>query len=137
MSVNRHSVTLMTASGTEMSKYSDDVKGDSYYGYTDGLHTLQVTYNQFVGRLRIQGTLSLSPTDNEWFDILPETTAGTKFNPDGFVQFNADEPGNVSEAYTFKGNFAFIRAYMDRTHMGDGITYDPSYGQISRIIMSS
>ena len=58
MPINRRSVTIMSASGTEMNKYSETVKGDSYYGFTDGLHTIQVTYNQYVGRLRIQGTLS-------------------------------------------------------------------------------
>lgn len=137
MPINRRSVTVMNASGTEMNKFSETVKGDSYYGFTDGLHTFQVTYNQFVGRLRIQATLSLTPTDTDWFDIVPNSTTGTSFNPAGFVQFNANDPADLSEAYTFQGNFTFIRIYMDREHVGDGATYDESYGQISRVILSS
>jgi hypothetical protein len=127
----------MSATGTDMNKYSETVKGDSYYGFTDGLHTIQVTYNQFVGRLRVQCTLSLTPTDTDWFDIVPTTTSGSSWNPAGYIQFNANNPADFSEAYTFQGNFTFIRIYMDREHVGDGATYDDSYGQVSRVILSS
>lgn len=137
MSINRRSVTILSATGTEMNKYSIEVKGDSYYGYTDGFHTIQVTYNQYVGRLRLQATLSLEPGVDDWFDIVPTDTLGTSFNEGGFVQFNANDPAQGSEAYSFSGNFTFIRVYMDREHVGDGATYDPSYGQISRVILSS
>jgi len=127
----------MNATGTEMNKYSDEVKGDSYYGYTDGIHTIQVIYSQFVGRLRIQASLSLEPTESEWFDLVPSTTAGRRFNDLGYVQFNADNPADGSEAYTFQGNIAWVRVYMDREHVGDGSTYDNSYGQINSVILSS
>jgi hypothetical protein len=137
MPINRRSVTIMSASGTDMNKYSETVKGDSYYGFTDGLHTIQVTYNQYVGRLRIQGTLSLTPTDTDWFDIVPTSTSGGSWNPAGYIQYNANNPADLSEAYTFLGNFTFIRVYLDREHVGDGATYDSSYGQISRVILSS
>lgn len=137
MSINRRSVTILSATGIEMNKYSTVVKGDSYYGYTDGFHTIQVIYNQFVGRLRLQATLSLDPTASDWFDVVPSNTLGTSFNEAGFVQFNANDPAAGSEAYSFSGNFTFIRVYMDREHVGDGTTYDPSYGQISRVILSS
>ena len=73
MSINRRSVTILSATGTEMNKYSTVVKGDSYYGYTDGFHTIQVIYNQFVGRLRLQATLSLDPTASDWFDVVVKT----------------------------------------------------------------
>ena len=136
MPINRRSVTIMSASSTDMNKYSETVKGDSYYGYTDGFHTVQITYNQYVGRLRIQGTLSLNPTSSDWFDIIT-TTSGAAWNPGGYIQFNANNPADLSEAYSFQGNFTFIRVYMDREHVGDGATYDPSYGQVSRVILSS
>lgn len=137
MPINRRSTVIMDATGTSMNKFSVEARADSYFGYTDGLHTLQITYDQFVGRLRVQATLSLTPGVNDWFDILPTSTAGRAFNPAGFVQFNANNPGAGSEAYTFQGNFTFIRVYMDRDHVANGVTYDPSYGQISRVILSA
>ena len=137
MSINRRSINMLSASGTDMNKYSTEVKGDSYYGYSDGLHSLQVIYDQFVGRLRIQATLAITPEETDWFDIVPTTTAGTEFNALGFVQFNSNDPANLAECYTFTGNFTHIRVYMDREHVGDGSTYDSSYGQIRQVILSA
>ena len=141
MPINRRSVTLQSSTGTEMNKYSDNVKGDSYYGYTDGIHTLQVNYTNFVGRFHIQATLALTPTDDDWFDIVPIGEGlyanSAVWNEAGYVQWNAADPADKSEAYTFKGNFTWIRTYMNRTHIGDGTTYDNSYGQISNIILSA
>lgn len=137
MPVNRRSIQLMSNTGQTMNQISDVVKGDSYYGFSDGLHTISVTYNQFVGRLRIQGTLSLNPTEADWFDILPEFTNGRSFNERGWVQFNSNDPAKGTEAYTFRANIAFVRVYMDRRHVADGATYDPYYGSIDRVILSS
>jgi hypothetical protein len=137
MPINRRSINMLSASGTDMNKYSTEVKGDSYYGYSDGLHSLQVIYEQFVGRLRIQATLAITPESTDWFDIVPTTTAGTEFNSGGYVQFNSNDPANLAECYTFTGNFTHIRVYMDREHVGDGTTYDSSYGQIRQVILSA
>ncbi len=137
MPINRRSINILGSTGVEMNKYGTSVKGDSYYGYSDGYHTVQVLYDQFVGRLRIQATLSLEPSDSDWFDLVPSTTAGTEFNSAGYVQFNSNNPADKSEAYTFQGNFTYIRAYMDREHVGDGTTYDSSYGSISSVILSA
>jgi hypothetical protein len=144
MPINRRSINMLSATSTDMNKYSTEVKGDSFYGYSDGYHTFQVTYNQFVGRFRIQATLSLTPGDNDWFDVVADTSTygsvtnqAVAFNPLGYIQFNVNDPAQGSQAYTVQGNFTYVRVYMDRTHIGDGETYDSSYGQISRVILSA
>jgi len=137
MPINRRSINMLSATGTTMNQYSTEVKGDSYYGYSDGLHSVQVIYEQFVGRVRIQATLAISPESTDWFDLIPTTTAGTEFNSGGYVQFNSNDPANLAECYTFTGNYTFIRVYMDREHVGDGTTYDSSYGQIRQVILSA
>ena len=143
MPSNRRSVTIMSATGTEMNKYSTQTRGDSYYGYTDGFHTIQVIYNEFVGRVRIQATLSLDPQDDiDWMDIVIDPNSGlysgsSAWNEAGYIQFNANAPATKSEAYSFQGNYTYIRLYMDREHVGDGVTYDPSYGSINQVILSS
>lgn len=137
MPINRRSINMLSATGTTMNQYSTEVKGDSYYGYSDGLHSVQVIYEQFVGRVRIQATLAISPESTDWFDLVPSTTAGTEFNSGGYVQFNSNDPANLAECYTFTGNYTFVRVYMDREHMGDGTTYDSSYGQIRQVILSA
>ena len=62
MPINRRSLNILSGTGTDMNKYSIEAKGYAYYGYSDGHHTVQVIYSQFVGRLRVQATLSLEPT---------------------------------------------------------------------------
>lgn len=144
MPINRRSISLLSATGTDMNKVSDSVKGDSYYGYTDGLHTIQTIYNDYVGRFRIQATLSLEPEEADWFDIQTDVTTygsitntAVAWNPLGYIQFNANDPAVGSQAYTFQGNYTYIRVNVDRQHIGDGSTYDSSYGQISKVILSS
>jgi len=137
MPINRRSINMLSATSTTMNQYSTEVKGDSYYGYSDGLHSVQVIYEQFVGRVRIQATLAISPESTDWFDLIPTTTAGTEFNSGGYVQFNSNNPANLAECYTFTGNYTFVRVYMDREHVGDGTTYDSSYGQIRQVILSA
>lgn len=144
MPIHRRHANILEATGSNMSSFGTAVKADSYYGYTDGFHTIQVTYADFVGRLRIQATLSLEPADADWFDIQQDistfgsiTDQTVAWNPAGFIQFNANDPADGSQAYSFTGNFAWVRVYMDRTHIGDGETYDSSYGQITQAILSA
>ena len=99
MPVNRKSVQVLSATGTNMNVTSDKIRGDNYYGYTDGFHTLQVTYSSYVGRLRIQASLVLEPTDSDWFTVHEFTeTSATK-----------------SVYANFTGNYTYIRAKLSYT----------------------
>jgi len=127
-----------------MSSTGISVKADSYYGYVDGHHTIQVVYSNYVGRFRIQATLSLDPSDVDWFDVNDDikaygsiTDQTTAWNSQGYIQFNVNDPATGSQAYSFTGNFSWVRVKMDRSHIGDGTTYDTSYGQITQAILSA
>lgn len=43
----RKTITLLENSGTNLDLVGDAVPGDSYYGFTDGLHTVAV-YGQAI-----------------------------------------------------------------------------------------
>lgn len=143
MPIHRRNATILSSTGSEMSMTGMNVKADSYYGYVDGHHTIQVVYSDFIGRFRIQASLSLNPAETDWFDIQETTVFGsvtdqtTGYNPQGYIQFNANDPADGSQAYSVTGNFSYVRVKMDRSHIGDGTTYDPSYGQISQAILSA
>jgi hypothetical protein len=135
MAINRRSVPVLGPTGAEMSVTSDKVRGDSYYGYTDGLHTLQVQYTGFVGRFRIQATLSLDPSELDWFSVGVDGFASD--GRDRFLQWNTDNPRTGTDAYTFKGNYTWIRVQVDRTQVADGETYDSAYGEVNEVLLSA
>jgi hypothetical protein len=55
---------------------SNPEKGDGYFGSSDGLHTVTYSVAQnFIGEIKMQGTLALNPIDvsstqTDWFDIV-------------------------------------------------------------------
>ena len=53
----RKTTTLLPLSGaSELDVTGEAVPGDSYYGYTDGVHTVAIYGNFLSGRISIQGT---------------------------------------------------------------------------------
>ena len=118
----RKSVSMMHNTGTQWNVFGEPVRADAYYGYTDGIHTVQVIYQNFVGGFGIQGTLALDPKPEDWFWI--------KLNPWGdintpFITYPIDplEPTGAnagdtgSMATTFIGNFVFLRAVLTRDYI--------------------
>jgi hypothetical protein len=103
------SITLLptTSYGTETGNYdgssasfqSNKVKGDGYYGFSDGLHTAQLRVTGFVGTLQIQASLATDPSSTDWADISSAvlTGDGSTAITDGYF-------------YNFTGNYVWIRA---------------------------
>lgn len=118
----RRSLEILGNTGTDMNKTGDKAKSDSYYGYTDGIHSVSIKYSAFLGTVKLQATLSLNPSTSDWGDIklITKSIAHTG-----------------TEIHTFKGNYVYIRAVVDRSGVGDGNTYDSSYGHISQISLSN
>ena len=101
------SVTLLptTAFGSASGNYdgsaaafnSDKVKGDGYYGFSDGVHTVQTRVTALVGTIKIQGTLVKDPADTDFVDIV------TVNESDGSTAVTNSFLNN------FTGNFVWIR----------------------------
>ena len=102
---------------------SNAVRGDGYYGYRDGNHTVSVVFQNFVGRIQIEATLELDPQDADWFPIW--LTAATPYQ-----QINS--PKNGTEAYTFQGNFVLLRFKKIRSYLSD----TSSIGDITKVQLS-
>jgi hypothetical protein len=82
-------------------------KGDGYYSASDGLHTVTYTVtSNFVGNLSMQATLSIDPTDLDWF-----TVTNTTVTYDYSI-----EPATTSTNYAnFIGNFVWVRSRVERS----------------------
>ena len=120
-----------------MNLTTDKVEGDSYYGYSDGMHTIAIQYAAFKGRVTVEGTLSLTPTDADYFPI--QIPGGQSVNAGGFktLPTTGTDGFTGTEAYNINGNFTYLRVKMDRSYLGDGTTYLTDYGSIAYIRMSA
>lgn len=104
-------VTLVptTANGTAIGNYdgtsdnfvSDKVKGDGYYGFTDGLHTVQIRTTDFVGVIKLQASLATDPQAADWSDI------------SGVVIGDGSTVTTGGEIFNFTGNYVWIRAQIE------------------------
>jgi len=94
---------------------SSPFKGNGYYGYTDGLHTITYSLSSFIGIIDFQATLATSPSETDWFDI-SSTSLGDGTNP-------------VNGTYTFNffGNFVWCRAHVTNF----------TGGQINRVLYNT
>ena len=45
------STQILASTGTQFNVTSDKVRGDLFYGYTDGLHTIAFYLSGFIGKI--------------------------------------------------------------------------------------
>jgi hypothetical protein len=80
---------------------SAPVKGDGYYGSSDGLHTVTYTLDTtFVGTVTMQASLATAPQESDWFNVAGTTSEYTVFSNLQFTQV---------DYYNFTGNFVWVR----------------------------
>jgi hypothetical protein len=79
--------------------YGDKRKAAGYNKKTDGVHTAVFEFDNFVGTVKIQGTLELYPNEADWVDITGTTIA-----------VEDSTPLIANETKTFVGKFVYIRA---------------------------
>jgi hypothetical protein len=92
-----HGAAKAEYDGTSEDWYTTAYKGDGYYGYTDGLHTVSYQTTNFVGQIGVQASLATNPGENDWFDIV-DTQIG-----------DAADPLTDNTYANFSGNFVWIR----------------------------
>ena len=139
----RKSIIMMTNTGQNHNLVGDAKRADSYYGRTDGLHTIQVIVNNFTGSFGVQGTLATEPTEADWFDINLNANRNVS-SASPYVTFpeNPAEPtgqtgDNTTLAFTFVGNFVWLRAILDRSNLIEPEPTNPApYGNIDRVLLS-
>ena len=138
---------MLSNTGTAWNKIGEPIRGNAYYGYDDGICTVQVIYANLVGGFGIQATLALKPEPEDWFWI--------KINPMGdfnspFMTYpieplaptgaNGGDTGSM--AFTFVGNFVYLRAVLTREYLQP--TMMPSqaqwqtwvWGSIDKVLLS-
>jgi len=104
---------------------SERIKGDGYFGNSDGLHTVFWSVAGFIGTIEMQGTLASEPTESDWSTIVL-TQPGNKFYIDttglvttaGIDSTRYTIETDTSKSYNFTGNFVWIRARISEFTQG-------------------
>ena len=83
---------------------SNKVKGDGYFGSSDGLHTAMYTATQdFVGTVTMQATLATDPIEKDWFSVSNTSVS--------YTLLNARTTSTV-DIKNFTGNFVWVRGHV-------------------------
>ena len=125
--MSRQSV-LMLGTKNELDYTGDSVRGDGFYGFSDGIHTVQITVADYIGRIYVQGTLASTPVETDWFNI--------KVNGnDDYITYGVGAGTGVTNttAFTFPGNMVSLRAKVERSHLSLLIT---EVGTLSKILLN-
>jgi hypothetical protein len=104
---------------------SERIKGDGYFGSSDGLHTVFWSVADFIGTIEIQGTLASAPVDDDWATITL-TSPGNRYVVDSTgavsvavvdtTRYTTETTANKS--YNFTGNFVWIRGRISEFTQG-------------------
>jgi len=137
----RKSIIMLSSTGRELDVVGKPIRADGFFSFTDGLHTVQVTYSNFVGGFSLQGTLAITPQDEDWFDIeLTGNCCG------GHMINYPKDPRNPTtrghhgdsgtEAFTFIGNFVWLRAIVSRSHLEPLPKMGTELGQMQKVLLA-
>lgn len=136
------SAILLGSSQMQIDMVGEPVRATGWYGIPDGLHTIAVYVDNFIGRITIEGSLASNPTDCDWFPIKIHDK-----QKNSYVQFPIDK-NNVTGidggdsgvySYTFKCNALYLRATIWRTYFINPLLPSEqveTLGQVRKILLS-
>ena len=113
---NTVAVNYPNTATTALIYNSERIKGDGYFGGSDGLHTVFWSVSEFIGTLEVQATLASEPVEADWTTV-KLTEPGNNFTIDttGLVTTTGVESTRyptittTSKSYNFTGNFVWLR----------------------------
>jgi hypothetical protein len=130
------SVTLLTTTTDQLNVTGLKQRGAGYNNTVGNNHTVSISLSNFTGRIYIQGSLARDPGPLDWFNIPIGNTAA-------YVQYPLDpalptgttgDTGNY--AYSFSGNYVWVRAKVDRTYLVPPPTNSYFVGEVLQILLN-
>lgn len=141
MTPARKSIVMLSNTGKNHNLVGESIRADGYYGRSDGLHTVQVIYNNFTGDFGLQGTLEVSPTEADWFFINLNSFSAIQSPYVRFPEDPSEPTGDIGDtgtrAFSFLGNFVYIRAILNRDYIPEPSPSEDTtgLGQIARVLL--
>ena len=122
---NTVSVSYPNTATTALIYSSERIKGDGYFGGSDGLHTVFWSVANFIGTLEVQATLASEPVEADWVTVkLTESGNNYTIDTTGLVTASGVETTRyptittTSKSYNFTGNFVWLRGRISEFTQG-------------------
>lgn len=120
----------------------EPVRSVGWYGIPDGLHTIAIYLDNFIGRIFVEGTLASNPSECDWFPIKLH-----EHQKQPYIQFPLDKnnPSGVNGgdtgiySYTFKCNILYLRVRIWRSYFINPLIPSEQIeqlGQVNKILLS-
>jgi hypothetical protein len=131
------SLTLLPHTGNQLNITGIKQKGAGYTNFGGAAHTVQISVNNFVGRIFIEASLATEPEESDWFAVSLESDLP-------FIQYPRDpaRPSGLSQgdtstlAWDFVGNYVWVRARLDRTYLTPQPQDVNLVGSVSHILLN-
>jgi len=147
------SVTLLGTTNNQINVIGIKQKGAGYNNMVGNNHTVSINLDNFTGRIYIQGSLATDPNaDSDWFNIpIGNGTPYVQFPldpalPTGFdpalLQWPTNQYPNITQgdtgifAYSFSGNYVWLRAVVDRKYLVPPPTDAYFVGSVNQILLN-
>jgi hypothetical protein len=112
-------------------------KGAGYTNFLGGSHTVAVTLNNFTGRILIEATLAADPAEEDWFPVyLQNGLPYVQFPQILFAPTGLLGGDTGTQAYTFVGNYVWVRARVDRDYLTPVPIDDTTVGSVAEILLN-
>jgi hypothetical protein len=112
-------------------------KGAGYTNFLGGSHTVAVTLNNFTGRILIEATLAADPAEEDWFPVyLQNGLPYVQFPQILFAPTGLLGGDTGTQAYTFVGNYVWVRAKVNRDYLTPVPIDDTTVGSVAEILLN-
>lgn len=141
MSIRKSVMMLSGAQYTgDIKIVGDKIRADNFFGFTDGLHTVSMTYFNFKGYFFLQGTLSMNPQESDWFNIdITDRSYETTYLtfPEVPARPTGDAGGDTGvKAFTFVGNFTYLRVVVSWENYLPAPSIDTGMGRVDKVLLA-
>lgn len=135
-------ITLLPTTSTfeQIDIQGDPVKAGAWYGIPDGLHTIAIYVQNFIGRIYVEGSISADTRNAVWFPIkLGTDTDYIEFpqNPKNNTSIRGGDNGVVGATFTV--NALWLRARVERAYYLTSTDLTPDaisqFGSVRKIMM--
>ncbi|RYD50686.1 MAG: hypothetical protein EOP83_23720 [Verrucomicrobiaceae bacterium] len=125
------SIVLLENTANAVSTIGEPLRTDDGYGNIGHRFTVSIHTSNLQGTVHIEGALTNAPEANDWF----QATAPISFPREGSVLTTPGETASVGLSFT--GNYAWIRARLDRDSLGNISPADIGpFGFVDRILLN-